>query len=152
MKLYDIDSLRVDEKQDNLFNLFDATFQIQQDVEQSRLVVGREEMMRMDLICQRIYKNIDEVDFLCDLNDIDNPLNIMENDSIFYTAYGAIDSFRVKEAAKTDTRTSLLNPNKSTKKDKNREKFVEDNFSLPPTFNQTPRSSVSVEGDDIVIG
>lgn len=152
MRLYDIDNIRRDENQENLYNLFEPTFALQGGFEQSTLVVGREEMMRIDLICNRIYKSIEEVDFLCNLNDIDNPLNIMENDTIYYTAYGAIDSYRFDEPAKVATRNSLLNPNKTTKKDKKRQKFLEDGFALPPTFNPIPKPSVRVDGNDIVIG
>ena len=152
MKLYDIDNIRRDEKQDNLYNLFESTFSTQGGIQQSNLVVGREEVMRIDLICNRIYKSIDEVDFLCNLNDIDNALNIMENDTIYYTGYGAIDSYRVDEPSKIETRNSLINPNKSTKKDNNRQKFLEDGFALPPTFKPIPKPSVRVDGNNIVIG
>jgi hypothetical protein len=46
----------------------------------------------------------------------------------------------------------LINSNKSTKKDKNREKFIENGFALPPTLNPIPRPAVRIDGNDIVIG
>lgn len=152
MPLFDIDSLKRDAKQDELYDLFVPTFELLTEIQQSPIVVGKEEMMRIDLICHRLYQSIDEVDFLCSLNDIDNPLNIMENDTLFYTAWGAIDSFRIRESDKISTRQSLLNPNKSTKKDRNREKFIENGFALPPTYNPIPRPAVRIDGNDIVIG
>lgn len=152
MKLYDIDSLRRNLSQDDLYDLFEPTFNLLTGVQQSPFVVGEEEMMRIDLICNKVYGSVNEVDFLCNLNDIDNPLNIMKDDTIFYTSYGVIDSFRISEPQVQSTRESLINPNKSTKKDKNREKFVEDGFALPPTLNPTPKPAVRIDGNDIVIG
>jgi hypothetical protein len=120
--------------------------------EQQVLVVGRGSVMRPDLICNELYKRVDQIDFLMDLNDIDNPLNIMENDVIYFTSYAAIDSFRVKESEVSETRDLLLNANKSTKKDQKRQKYVEDKFSLPPTVLPVPKPPITIEGDNFIIG
>jgi hypothetical protein len=45
-----------------------------------------------------------------------------------------------------------LNVNKSTKKDTNRQKYVDQNFNLPPTVKQVPDAPVKIENGQIVIG
>lgn len=152
MNFFDIRTIKKDKEQGELFNFFTPTFLMLNSFEQEVLIVGKESQMRPDLICNEIYKGIDEIDFLMSLNDIDNPLNIMENDLIYFTAYGAIDSFRIKEAEVRDTRELLLNANKSTKKDDKRQKYVEEQFNLPPTVLPVPKPPIKIEGDDFVIG
>jgi hypothetical protein len=76
----------------------------------------------------------------------------MEKDEIYFTSFLAIDEFRTKDTDITETRSQLTNAGKSTKIDKNREKYIEENFSLPPTILPTPREQVTIEGDNLVIG
>lgn len=152
MKLYDLDKLIRDPKQDNLYNLFDPTFKLNLGYNLREFIVGPEQEMRIDLVCQEIYKSVDQVDFLCDLNNIDNPLNIKEGDSILYANYDAISNFRVTIVDNNESRAKLLNVNKSSKKDSNRQKYVEQNFALPPNMKQVPDSAVKIENGQIVIG
>ena len=152
MDFFDIRTIKKDKKQGELFNFFTPTFLMLNSFEQEVLVVGKESQMRPDLICNELYQRVDQIDFLMSLNDIDNPLNIMENDLIYFTSYSAIDSFRIKESEVTETRDLLLNANKSTKKDKNREKYVEEQFNLPTTFLPVPKPPITIEGDDFIIG
>jgi hypothetical protein len=152
MKMFDIDSLRRDEKQDGLFDLFEPTFQNLSGYQQSNYVVGPETMMRMDLICNELYKNVDNVDFLLNLNDIDNPLNIMEKDNIFYTGINVIPDFRLNEVDKKSTRNKLLNANKSSKKDPARTNFIEEDKALSPNLLPEPSSPISFEGNELILG
>ena len=152
MKLYNLDKLIRDPKQDDLYNFYDPTFKLETGINLREFVVGPEQIMRMDLVCFEIYKSIDAVDFLCDLNNIDNPLNIKEGDIILYPNYDAISYYRVKITDNNDARAKLLNANKSTKKDNNRQKYVEQNFALPPNMKQVPDSAVKIENGQIVIG
>lgn len=152
MDFFDIRTIKKDKKQGGLFNFFTPTFLMLSSFEQEVLVVGKESEMRPDLICNELYKRVDQIDFLMSLNDIDNPLNIKENDLIYFTSYAAIDSFRIKEAEVADTRDLLLNANKSTKKDPKRQKYVEEKFNLPPTILPVPRPPITIEGDDFIIG
>lgn len=152
MNFFDINTLKSDKNQSELFNFFTPTFRMTNSFEQQVFVVGKEQEMRSDLVCNELYKRVDVLDFLMSLNDIDNPLNIMENDLIYFTAFGAIENFRVKDSGAIETRDLLLNANKSTKKDNKRQKYIEDNFSLPPTVLQTPKPPVRFEGDNLIIG
>lgn len=152
MKFYNLDRLIRDSKQDNLYNLYDPTFKLVFGINLRQFVVGPEQVMRMDLVCNEIYKSVNQLDFLCDLNNIDNPLNIMEGDIILYPTIEAINEYRITIVDNNDARAKLLNANKSSKKDNNRQKYVEQNFALPPTVKQIPEAPVKIENGQIVIG
>lgn len=152
MKLFDLDTLKRDPYQDGLYDLFLPTFNMINGYQQEPYVLGREDEMRIDLVTNQIYDTVEYVDFLCSLNDIDNPLNILEGDVLFYSAVGTIDSFRNRASEVADVRNQLINPNKSTKIDPNRKKYIEENYSLPPTILPSPKPAVRIEGNDIIIG
>lgn len=152
MKLYDLDKLIRDVNQDGLYNFFDPTFKMNIGINLQLHIVEPEEEMRMDLICSRIYNTTDHVDFLLDLNDIDNPLNIMEGDEILFVFITAIPEYRISIIDSNDIRAKLLNVNKSTRKDNNRRKYVEENYSVSPTMLESPNASVKIQNSQIVIG
>jgi hypothetical protein len=141
MKLYDLDILVRDTNQSNLFNFFDPTFKMEPNIGLATHTVQPEEEMRIDVICNHLYKNVDLVDILLDINDIDNPLNIMMDDVILYPALGTDVEFRLSISNTNNVRATLLNANKTTRTDNNRQKFVENNYSLPPTFKDTPEAA-----------
>ena len=87
-----------------------------------------------------------------DLNDIDNPLNIMEGDQILYASVTAIPEYRVKTIDNNNARAQLLNANKSSRKDDNRKKYLDESYVLPPTFVETPEAPVKILNNQIVIG
>jgi hypothetical protein len=152
MKLYDLYKLIRDTKQNNLYNFFDPTFKMNIGINLREHIVAPEEEMRIDLVCNNIYNSIEQVDFLLDLNDIDNPLNIMEGDQILYASETAIPEYRVKTIDNNDARAKLLNANKSSRKDDNRKKYLDESYVLPPTFIETPEAPVKISNNQIVIG
>jgi len=152
MKLYDLDKLIRDTKQDNLYNFFDPTFKMNIGINLQSHVVAPEEEMRIDLVCNNIYNSTEQVDFLLDLNDIDNPLNIMSGDNILYASITAIPEYRIKTIDNNNARAKLLNANKSSRRDDNRKKYLDDNYVLPPTFVETPESPVKISNNQIIIG
>lgn len=175
MKIYDLNKLVKDPKQlvgkyvnqgftdtistsgtsigDSLYNFFDPTFKMNIGINLQQHTVAPEEEMRIDLVCKSVYNNsVDEVDFLLDLNDIDNPLNIMAGDLIYYAVVTAIPEYRITVIDNNDVRAKLLNANKSTRKDSSRKKYVDSNYALPPTFTETPTPPVKIENNQIIIG
>ena len=152
MKLYDLDKLIRDNNQNKLYNFFDPTFKLLININLATFVVGRELVMRPDLISKEIYGSVNYVDFILDINDIDNPLNIMEDDQILYPPIGTEPDYRVRTIDNNDVRAKLLNVNKSSRKDDSRKKYVEDNYSLPPTYLKEPEASVKIVNGQIVIG
>jgi hypothetical protein len=152
MKIYDIDILTRDEKQDDLYDLFTPTFQSKFDVPYKNYVVEEGEFMRMDTVCKKIYNSLDELDVLMSINDIDNPLNIMLGDNFIFPPLTTIQDFRLKTQITEENVRKLTNPNKSTKKDNSRQKYLDQNYSLPPTVMREPTPQVKIEGNRLIIG
>jgi hypothetical protein len=151
MEFYDITSLlKVDTEDGQLYDLFAQTFSLKR-LPNYEYIVKREEEMRIDLISFSIYKTTDYSDILLNLNDIDNPLNIKAGDILYYVPYGEIDDFKVKVAETIEKRKQLLSMDKSNLKDPNREKFLEDNYQLPPTVLEVPRSPILIGKNNITI-
>ena len=82
--------------------------------------------------------------------------NIMVGDIIYHPPLDVLDSYRYtfepSSRAGENVRKALAVPNKTTKKDGNRRKFVENGYSLPPVVLDESKPPVRVEGDKIVIG
>jgi hypothetical protein len=152
MEFNNLNVLKKDVKQDNLYDLIEITFKnIGPTVIKSYTVEEGDEM-RIDNVCSKIYGTTDNVDFLIDLNDIDNGLNVMVGDIINFVDTSILDLYKISTNDAQSTRSSLLNINKATKKDDNRKKYVEENYSLPPTFLETPSESVTLENGKITLG
>jgi hypothetical protein len=152
MKIYDIDTIFRDTKQDNLYNLFTPTFKFRVDIPFKNHIAEEGEFMRIDSVCKKIYDSLDELDVLLSINDIDNPLNIMIGDNFLFPPLSAIEDFRLKTQVEEENVRLLTNPNKSTKKDTSRQAYVEQNFSLPPTVASEPTSQVRIENNQLIIG
>ena len=152
MKIYDLDISKRDENQNKLYDLIEPTFKSNIKIPLSTYIVPPEEEMRIDLICNSIYNNPDYCDFILNLNDIDNPLNILSGDTILFVDVSAISSYRINTGGDKDNRKQLLNTNKISKKDSNRKKYIDENYSLPPTYSQTLNNPVQIESGQISIG
>jgi len=122
-------------------------------------VVQKGEEMRLDLIMQSIYNDPEtykDVDIILYINGIDNPLNIREGQVIRYVGLEDIVKFRYTElggTAKGDSvKQSLAIPSKTTRTDKNRTKFLESDYTLPPVLMSKSDPSVKVSSDNIIVG
>ena len=151
MQIWDLTSLARDRNQDDLYDLFDITFKYQGNFPLEEYVVEKDEEMRIDLISFKLYGNVDQVGFLLNLNEISNPLNIKENDIIKWCSLDSIDALKESPTDKQLAPT-ISGTNKSTRKDPNREKFVENDFELPPNLLEKPQSSINIIGNTLVIG
>jgi lipopolysaccharide export LptBFGC system permease protein LptF len=135
-------------------------------VEFSEYVIPKGFDMRLDLIFQDIYDlepnevglYLENLDVIYYINNIDNPLNIKEGLVLKYpTNLGDILNFRVSNIDsdinnKDIVKDKLSYPNKSTRKDKSRENFVKNGYSLPPVVLETPRPPVSIKDGKFNIG
>ena len=151
MDIYDIDQLTQNPDNNNLYDFTQKTFQmVINGINYYPYTVQKGEEMRIDLVCQSIYNSTDYVDIILDVNNISNPLNIKEGTNIIYPDPSNIDSLRYTD---TSTNTSVLaNPSKSTRVDQNRQNYIEQNYSLPPTVLNTPVQQVAINGNQLVIG
>ena len=152
MKLFDIDILQKDPNQNDLYDFTQITFKMIDGLPIYTYVVEPFEEMRIDNISQKLYFSTEYVDFLLSFNDIDNPLNIKEGDIINYVDLNNVELFRVVPEKPKVLQKSLLNPNKQTRKDSNRQAYLEENLTLPPTLLEVPVESVQIQGNNILIG
>jgi hypothetical protein len=150
MNVYDIDNLK--KNSDGSYDLTQLTFQYRNDVEIYQYEVQKGEEMRMDLVCESIYGSIEYIDIIMHINNIDNPLNIKEGTILLYPDSNKISLFRIIEEKKSDVQNQIVNTNKTTRKDSNRETYIKQGYSLPPVVLEKPTEPVRIEGDNIVIG
>jgi hypothetical protein len=164
----DIKSLSVEylkrESSVDLYDLTQPSFYWRTDINLSTYTVTNDDEMRIDTIFRKIYNleentNIDvfnNLDIILYLNNIDNPLNIKKGMVISYPPYDRLDDFRLTpKMQKDDTlniREKLIVPNKSTIIDKNRQKYKDNDYSIPPVVTKTPKSPVSIDERFILVG
>ena len=150
MRVFDLDNLTRDDNQDGLYNLIEQTF-VLRDLPYLTTVVTKEQEMRIDLISQSLYGDVDHTDLILNLNNIDLPINIKQGDTIFYIPADLIDNYRIKVDETTNKRRLLLSPDKANVKDPNRKSFVENDYQLPPTFLNSPENPVTSTGNRIIV-
>lgn len=151
MKIYDIDSLKKDEFGN--YDLSQITFKLvlSGEIRYSYYEVQKGEEMRMDLVCNSIYGNTNYIDILCNVNNIDNPLNIKEGSVIIFPI-NDIDILRNSSSNTNDINKVLSNTNKSSRIDVNRQKYFENNLSLPPTILEESVNQFDIDSQDIILG
>lgn len=152
MDIYDISTLNKDSSGN--YDMTQNTFELKLDgsIKYGQYIVEEGEEMRIDLVCQKIYGDIKYVDILCNVNNIDNPLNIKEG-SILIFPINNIDSLRFSSKEKvSDDIKALANSNKSSRKDDNRKTYNNNNLSLPPTILEDNIDQFDINGPNIVIG
>lgn len=150
MDLFDISTLQRDANQSNLYDLTAPTFTFQNPATLEYTVLPEEEM-RMDLISNTIYGTDNYVDLLMNLNGLDNPLNVMSGDKLLFISLDQLNSYQETPSINTQQRNTLLNSNKQTSTSSTRQAYTTNNYSLPPTFLQTPASPIVISNGNITI-
>jgi len=143
-----------------IYNLFSPSFVWGANYPFSTYIVEENEEGRIDLIMQSIYgadlSYFNDLDVLLYLNDIDNPLSILAGTEIIYVSGDLLDDFRYTEigggVVDTDVKRALAVPNKTTRVDKNRQKYVDNDYSLPPVVSSDNTPPVKVTSDKIIVG
>jgi hypothetical protein len=117
------------------------------------------EEMRLDLIMESIYNDPEsykDADIILYINGIDNPLNIKAGQIILYTDLENLAKFRYTEKGSTskvrNVKQTLAVVNKSTRTDKNRTKFIEESYTLPPTLLSKNEPAVKIDSQNIIVG
>lgn len=142
------------------YNLFYPQLLFRRDVELNVYYVQRDEEMRIDLVMMSMYEDdiyaLKYMDIILFINGIDNPLNIIEGDLLYFPEIQNLDSWRFNFEPTTrageNIRKALSAPNKTTRVDNNRTKFVENGYSLPPVVLSEYKPPVRLENGNIVIG
>jgi hypothetical protein len=164
-KVYDIKSLsesilNLSSNGDYNYNLFSPSFVWGANNPFSTYVVEKSEEGRIDIIMQSIYGTdlsyFPDLDIILYLNDIDNPLNILAGTEIIYIQANLLDNYRYRDLGDSvvndDIKKALSVPNKTTRTDKNRQKFVDNNYSLPPVVSSDNTPPVKVTSNKIIVG
>ena len=121
--------------------------------------VQKGEDMRLDLVMQSIYNDAStfrDVDIILYLNGIDNPLNIREGQIIRYINSNDFARFRYTELGGDKNGFAIKSimgaPNKTTRIDSNRTKFLESGYTLPPVLLSKSEPAVKINTTKIVVG
>ena len=121
--------------------------------------VQKGEDMRLDLVMMSIYNDaylLENMDVILYINGIDNPLNIREGMILYYPDNMSFDNFRYLDVrdpiASKSIKESLGVVNKTTRKDENRKKFLDADYSLPPTVLRESKPPVRVADGNIIVG
>jgi len=152
MEIYDINELKRNNIE--LYNLIQLTFQFDPDdsIVFKEYTISRSEEMRMDTICDSIYGNTKYVDILCSVNNIDNPLNIKDGETIIYPRRSDIKDLRYTEEDTKENINQVINSEKKTKQDPKRKEYNENKQSIPPTILSRSTEPVNVKGTKFKIG
>lgn len=156
MEIEELNNLPRDPNQGGLYDIFVTTFVDNISVRIFGWLVPKECEMRIDLVCNSLYKNTKHVGILMALNNIQNPLSIKEGDIILYVNEKDIDKFKQGKINSDKVRTDLVNANKGNKKDPARIEFQKNkkqNDALPPTIkkNSSPNVIVNPNTQEIIL-
>jgi hypothetical protein len=159
MDIYSLSQLNYNQTT-KLFNIYYPQFIYTRKETLNKYIVQSGEEMRIDLVMLSMYNDDDSVlrniDVILFINGIDNPLNIFVDDVLYYPEQPTLDDYRYvfTEGSKAgqNIRRALSVPNKTTKIDKNRKKFTDDGFLLPPVVLDETKPPVRLENGNIVIG
>lgn len=121
--------------------------------------VQKGEDMRIDLVMDSIYDDdytLSDLDVILYINGIDNPLNIREGMLIYFPQQETLEEFRYYdnggEGVSKSIKSQLGVLNKTMRKDENRKKFIDSDYSLPPTVMKESRPAVTVSNGTIFVG
>jgi hypothetical protein len=143
------------------YNFFSPNTGFNINAELYLYTVQKYEEMRIDSVMLSMYPDynvvISDTDIILYINGIDNPLNIVEGMIIKYPRFEMLESFRIflvdsKASKSIRNKLAVANPNKSTRKDSARQKFVENDYLLPPVVLGSPRDPVRTGEGTILIG
>lgn len=152
MKIRSLEELERVSTNDNMFNLLQTSFKDYGPFAFNTYIVPRSYEMRIDLICDDIYNSVEYVDFLLWFNDIINPFNISEGTELLFVNIDIIPNFFAEKENNQKVQDVFLNKKKTKRRDKNRDKFIKEKKSLPPTVNDSPTEQVKIEGESVIIG
>lgn len=123
MNSFTLNNLKIDKKQDQLYNIFTDTV-IERPIEKYTTIVQEGEEMRLDKISRRLYGNTQYVEELMVLNNIVNPWSITVNQEINFLSTNGMEAMRKLSPENDDTIETVVNPKKNTRVDPNRNKGV----------------------------
>lgn len=155
MTYKDLEKLPRDSEQSGLFDMFTSVFFNNITIEVFGYVIRKEDEMRIDKVCQKIYGNMDNVSFLCNLNNIKNPLSVKSGSIILYVNENLIQNFNPPAETVDQVRLQLLNNNKAKKTDQKRKEInIPQQDPLPTTIKKQTKPNIIVDDqkEEIILG
>ncbi len=100
---------------------------------------------------------LEHIDVLLYINNIDNPLNIIEGSVLLYpNSIDRFDEFRIREddfdAKNKNLNKKLAVPNVGRKIDPKRKQYIDNGYSFPPTVLKEPKDPVTLSNGKFYIG
>lgn len=139
--LYTLETVERSSGQTNLFNIVDPLLMVDDTLNYYPYVVAEEEAMRIDLICYSIYGNFAFIDELLTINNISNPWSIKGGSTIYFLDEDDLVTLRIfPKADQEKIVNELVNPNKDTQKDTNRDSGT----GLTPTIKPSNLKEVDI--------
>lgn len=146
----------------DMFDMFAPKMVMNPTVELVPYTVRKEQQGRIDKIMYDAFntESMVDVDVVLFINNIDNPLNIIEGQVLMLPSNSeGLPLFRYdRRFDKMDKKRRdetlgfpAAEPNRSKSVDPNRTKYL-DKIYFPPTVNPNPRASVRTEGGNFLIG
>jgi len=151
--LYTLEKAERNATQKNLTNIIDPIVGSDDSLSYYPYYVLDNEAMRIDMICYSIYGNFEYIDELLTINNILNPWSIRAGDIIYFLEEDDMASLRISRPAnQADIVAKLVNPNKDTQKDPNRDSnSVTVGTGLPPSIKPNGLKDVNIDFDNKVI-
>jgi len=163
---YGVDDIEMPSDRNFLYDLFKATIRNFVDtVKLQTYIVKPEEEMRIDNILKNMYELSDaetsnyyeEIDVILIINNIDNPLNIKSGQVLLYPSLADFDNFRIKNETdiSTDSKQTIARlgvPDKTTRTDSTRQKYLQDGVALPPTINSVAKEGAQIKNGNYIVG
>jgi len=148
------------------YDLFTPTFISNPNIKLNQYSVTKDDEMRIDLVFANMYSieysdlasYLEDIDVILYINNITNPLNIKEGMILDYPVLGELEDYRYLPPAtlSNNSITKQLGtpnlPNKTTRRDKSRQNYIENDYSLSPVVLDTPREPVRIENGRFSIG
>jgi len=154
-------------RKNGYYDLFKSTIRYNiSGYEFSEYTVLEEDEMRLDLVLKKMYdlspsdanSYLENLDIICTINNLDNPLNIKRGMILKYPEnLGEFELYRIASEQDLQSRSKSITkqlsvPDKKTRTDSSRKKYVDSGYSLPPTVNSKPKNSVTIENGAFKIG
>jgi len=140
--LYTLQNVDREKKFNKLFDIINPVIKWDDSLTYYPYMVLKEEEMRPDMICFNIYNHFNYIDEILTWNNIINPWSIKEGQIIYYLEEDSVISLQLQKKKNSDEIVNeLVNSNKDTKKDPNRESGT----GLPPTIKPAGLKDVTVD-------
>lgn len=162
----DVKDVKLNQDEGLLYDLFKATISNFIDtIQLGSYIVKPEDEMRIDLILKNMYELENDaiqnyfgnIDIILVINNIDNPLNIKSGQVLFYPPLADFDEFRIRLENDVSTQSRdvirrLGVPDKTSRVDSSRKKYLSDGVALPPTVNPNPKDGATIKNGQFIVG